>query len=220
MLRHRLRLAALALTGLAMFAGVTGASAAQGVAPNATAAASGCNVMYAIQSDWGAGFVVNITVTNLGAPITAWTLGFSYTGNQALASGWNGTWTQSGKAIAVTNAAYNGSLATGGTASPGAQFSYSGTNTAPTAFTLNGVACNQPTQPAPAVAITSPTAGQVFTPGANIPLAATAASTGSGTIASVMFLESTGTTSNTVIGTVLASPYTLTWTAVPRIRWR
>jgi len=43
--------------------------------------------------------------------------------------------------VTVTNAAYNGSLATGGTAVPGANFSYSGTNTAPTAFTLNGVQC-------------------------------------------------------------------------------
>jgi hypothetical protein len=211
MLRHRLRLAALGLTGLALLVGVQSAQAATGAA----AAASGCNVAYTIQSDWGAGFVVNITVTNLGAPITSWTLGYSYAGNQALASGWNGNWTQSGKAVTVTNASYNGSLGTGGTANPGAQFSYSGTNTAPTAFTLNGVGCNQPTQPAPAVAITSPTVGQIFTPGSNIPLAATASSTGSGTISSVKFFESTSPTTNTLIGTVNTSPYNLTWTSVP-----
>ena len=56
---------------------------------------------YAIQSDWGAGFVVNITITNLGSPITAWTLGYSYGGNQSLASGWNGNWSQSGSAVQV-----------------------------------------------------------------------------------------------------------------------
>src|SRR6185437_4937727 len=85
--------------------------------------------------------VVNITLTNLGAPITAWTLGFSYTGNQTLTNGWNGNWTQSGKNVTVTNASYNGSLGTGGTANPGAQFSYSGSNVNPTSFALNGVTC-------------------------------------------------------------------------------
>ena len=104
-------------------------------------ASTGCSVAYAVQSDWGSGFTVNVTVTNLGSPITAWTLSYSYAGNQALANGWNGNWSQSGKTVTVTNAAYNGSLATGGTAVPGAQFAYSGTNAAPTAFTLNGVAC-------------------------------------------------------------------------------
>ena len=104
-------------------------------------AATGCSVAYAIQSDWGSGFTVNVNITNLGSPITAWTLTYSYAGNQTLTNGWNGNWTQSGKAVTVTNASYNGSLATGGTASPGAQFSYSGTNTSPTAFALNGVAC-------------------------------------------------------------------------------
>src|SRR5579859_7356755 len=96
MLRHRLRVAALGLTGLALFAGAQ-------VAQAAPAAATGCNVAYAIQSDWGAGFVVNITITNLGAPITAWTLSYSYSGNQALSNGWNGNWSQSGKTITVTN---------------------------------------------------------------------------------------------------------------------
>ncbi len=104
-------------------------------------ASTGCSVAYAVQSDWGSGFTVNVTVTNLGSPITAWTLTYSYAGNQALANGWNGNWTQTGKTVTVTNASYNGSLATGGTAVPGAQFAYSGTNTAPTAFALNGVAC-------------------------------------------------------------------------------
>jgi endoglucanase len=104
-------------------------------------AATGCSVAYAVQSDWGAGFVTNLTITNLGSPITAWTLTFSFAGNQTLASGWNGNWTQSSKNVTVTNASYNGSLGTNGTANPGAQFSYSGSNVNPTSFALNGVTC-------------------------------------------------------------------------------
>ena len=217
MLRHRLRLAALGLTGLAVFAGVQAAQAApDGVRPAAqAAAASGCNVLYTVQSDWGSGFTFGITITNLGAPITSWTLTYSYSGNQSLASGWNGNWSQSGKTVTVTNAAYNGSLATNGTANPGAQFSYSGTNATPAGFALNGVQCNQPTQPMPSVSITSPAAGQIFTPGSSITVAAAAASSGSGSITSVAFFESTSAASNTLIGTATTSPYSVTWANVP-----
>jgi aryl-phospho-beta-D-glucosidase BglC (GH1 family) len=81
-------------------------------------------------------------VQNTGSAITSWTLGYSYAGNQALSQGWSGTWTQNGKAITVTSASWNGSLAAGATTQIGANFTYSGTNTAPATFTLNGTTCN------------------------------------------------------------------------------
>jgi cellulose 1,4-beta-cellobiosidase len=132
--RYLVSAAALVLsaTGLAGLA-VAGAAPAS--------AAAGCSVAYTLQSDWGAGFVTSITITNLGSPITSWTLAYSYSGNQTLTNGWNGNWTQSGKNITVTNASYNGSVATNGTVNFGAQFSYSGTNTNPTTFTVNGTTC-------------------------------------------------------------------------------
>jgi len=106
-----------------------------------TSAGSACHVTYSIQSQWQTGFVVSITVTNLGSPMTSWSLGYSYSGNQQLGNGWNGTWSQSGQNVTVTNANFNGSVATNGTVNFGAQFSYSGTNTNPTAFTVNGTTC-------------------------------------------------------------------------------
>ncbi|MCW2894296.1 MAG: cellulose-binding protein, partial [Actinomycetia bacterium] len=87
------------------------------------------------------GFSTAITITDLGSPLTSWTLGYSYAGNQQLAQGWSGTWSQTGQNVTVTNASWNGSLATSGSVQIGANFNYSGTNTSPTAFTLNGVAC-------------------------------------------------------------------------------
>jgi cellulose 1,4-beta-cellobiosidase len=118
-------LAALALGG-------TGLTMAATALP-AAAAAGTCSAAYTVQSDWGAGFVTQMTVTNTGTTaITGWTLTLTYSGNQALTSGWNGTWTQSGEVVTVVNASYNGSLAPGATTGPGAQFSYSGTNSAPT----------------------------------------------------------------------------------------
>jgi hypothetical protein len=143
---------------VALLAGIAGLGTVVMAAP--ANAATGCSVAYAIQSDWGAGFVVNITITNLGSPITAWTLGYSYTGNQTLSSGWNGNWTQSGKTVTVTNASYNGSLATGGAAVPGAQFAYSGTNVNPASFTLNGVTCTGQTQTTGSIVV-SPTAQNI-----------------------------------------------------------
>jgi len=104
-------------------------------------AATGCSVSYSVSSQWNTGFTAAITVTNLGSPLSFWTLGYSYAGNQQLTQGWSGAWSQSGSSVTVASASWNGSLATNGSTQIGANFSYSGTNTSPTAFTLNGVAC-------------------------------------------------------------------------------
>jgi cellulose 1,4-beta-cellobiosidase len=134
-------------TGVIAFAG-TQASA---VTP---AAAGPCSVTYTVTTQWDTGFGVDIKATNLGAPITSWSLGFGYTGTQAVQSGWNGTWTQSGKNVTVTNVDWNGSVATGGVVDVGANFTYSGTNTAPASFSLNGVTCGGPGTPPPTTTTT------------------------------------------------------------------
>ena len=62
--------------------------------------------------------------------------------------------------MTAVNVSYNGTLATDGSASFGFNGSWTGSNPAPTAFTLNGIACTgsvtpttspttQPTSPAP-----------------------------------------------------------------------
>ena len=147
--------AALAGAALVVAAAASAATAAPGRAAvpaaqaAAAAAASVCQVTYTVNSDWGTGFSVAINITNNGPAVTSWTLGYAYTGNQKIAQGWSGNWSQSGENITVTNASWNGTLATGGSASIGANFSYTGTNTAPTAFTLNGSTCNGTGSPSP-----------------------------------------------------------------------
>jgi hypothetical protein len=102
----------------------------------AVAATSSCAAAYSVTTDWGSGFTASLTITNNGtAAITGWTVTYSYAGNQTLSNGWNGNWTQSGKAVTVTNESYNGSLAAGATTTAGANFNYSGTNAAPTSVT-------------------------------------------------------------------------------------
>ena len=129
-------------------------------APGASAAAAGCQVSYTISSQWAGGFGANVAVTNLGAPIAGWTLRWSFGAGQTVTQAWNATVTQSGAAVTAVNASYNGALATDGSASFGFNGSWTGSNPAPAAFTLNGVACTgsvtpttspttQPTSPAP-----------------------------------------------------------------------
>jgi len=110
--------------------------------PPPASAATSCQVAYSANS-WSTGFTASITITNEGSALTSWTLAYTYSGNHAARPrAGRENWSQSGETVTVTNASWNGSLATGASTSIGANFSYSGTNTAPAAFTINGTACN------------------------------------------------------------------------------
>ncbi|HKN99708.1 MAG TPA: cellulase family glycosylhydrolase [Pseudonocardiaceae bacterium] len=179
----------------------------------AAAATPACQVNYSIVTSWPGGFQGDVLITNNGPAISSWQLKYTYSGNQMVTNGWNGTWTQTGSFVTVDNAAWNGTVATGGTVDIGFTANVTSANDNPTAFTLNGQACGGPggTPPPPAtptVSLTSPTAGQTFTAGSSIPLAATASETG-GTISKVEFFNGT-----TLLGTATAAPYTFTWTNV------
>jgi endoglucanase len=82
---------------------------------------------------WSTGFTGSVNVTNSGTTaITGWTVTLTYAGNPQIqsGSGWNGTWSQTGETVTITNLSYNGSLAPGGSATGiGANFNYSGTHT-------------------------------------------------------------------------------------------
>jgi endoglucanase len=137
--------ALLAMLGLAV-AGTGGAAPAE-------AATASCGAAYSVQSDWGSGFTASLTVTNNGsAAITGWTVTWTYAGNQTLSSGWSGTWSQSSKAVTVTNASWNGALSPAQSTQAGANFTYSGTNTAPASVTCTPAGS---TTPPPAAAVTA-----------------------------------------------------------------
>ena len=111
----------------------------------AMAATSSCSAAYSVQSDWGSGFTASLTITNNGtAATTGWTVTYAYAGNQTLANGWNGTWSQSGSTVTVTNESYNGSLAAGASTTAGANFNYSGTNVAPASVTCTPTGSTTP----------------------------------------------------------------------------
>nr|MDT0657473.1 cellulose binding domain-containing protein [Micromonospora sp. DSM 115978] len=116
------------------------ASAAVAVALPASAAA-GCSVNYAVSSQWPGGFGANVTITNLGDPVTSWTLTWSFGAGQAVTQAWNTTLTQSGAAVTARNVSYNGSIATNASTAFGFNGSWTGSNPVPTGFALNGTAC-------------------------------------------------------------------------------
>jgi hypothetical protein len=74
--------------------------------------------------------------------LLAWTLKFTFPGNQQVTQGWNGAFSQNGNQITITNASYNGTIAPNASANPGFNGSWSGSNPNPTAFALNGVSCS------------------------------------------------------------------------------
>lgn len=108
------------------------------------AAPGGCHVTYVNQNDWNAGFTGNLSITNNGSTAWSnWTVTWTYGGNQQIYTSWNGNYTQSGQQVSIANAAWNGSVAAGGTVSGiGWNANYSGTNTNPATFSVNGVQCH------------------------------------------------------------------------------
>jgi endoglucanase len=133
--RTRLR-AGLIAGGVAamMFAGTV-------VAVNAQAAA-GCRVTYSVSAQWPGGFTANVDVTNLGDTVNGWNVAWTFPAGQQVTQAWNATVTSSGGQTNAANASYNAAVPTNGTVSFGFNGSWSGSNTAPASFALNGVTCN------------------------------------------------------------------------------
>src|SRR3954470_10208315 len=75
-------------------------------------AASGCSIVYTVSSQWSGGFGADVSVKNLGDPVSSWSLTWSYSAGQQVTQAWNATATQSGSRVTVASAGYNGSLAT------------------------------------------------------------------------------------------------------------
>ncbi|WP_198166808.1 cellulose binding domain-containing protein, partial [Micromonospora rifamycinica] len=102
-----------------------------------------CQVTYAVSSQWPDGFQAEVTIRNTGtSAISGWNLRWSFANGQQVNQAWGGTYTQSGAQVTVTNAGWNGTIAAGGSANFGFISTWSGGNTAPTAFTLNGQECS------------------------------------------------------------------------------
>ncbi|HYH02256.1 MAG TPA: cellulose-binding domain-containing protein, partial [Bacillota bacterium] len=93
-------------------------------------------------NDWGSGATVTVTIKNNSTSVVDnWKLEFSFPGNQKITNLWCGKYSQSGAVVSISGEAWNSSIPAGGSVNFGFNLLYSGTNAKPTAFTLNGAAC-------------------------------------------------------------------------------
>jgi cellulose 1,4-beta-cellobiosidase len=153
-------------------------------APAALAQSAGCQVTYTKGWEGGNGFGANIDIRNTGPAITnGWTLLFTFPNSQRIQNGWPVSFSQPAGGAQVTvasNAPWNQSIASGGTISAGFNGTFSGANDPPTAFMLNGVACNGGgnSNTPPIVSLSSPTSGQTFPANSTVQLTAAASDPG------------------------------------------
>ncbi len=219
-MRHRKSSLAPVAMGVVVVAGLVA------VAKPAAAATTGCSVTYQSLNAWqssptSGGFNTTLAITNLGDPISHWTLTFTPPSGQTMTGGWNATFSIA-TTVSATDVGWNGSIGTGATnTSAGVQGTWSRASAGsappnpfpqPTDFALNGVRCTGSTTSAnlpPTVSLTNPVTGQAFTAPATITLAATA-SDPDGNVVRVDFLSG-----STVIGSDTTSPYTFSWANVP-----
>ncbi|MFK3982211.1 cellulose binding domain-containing protein [Micromonospora sp. NPDC050397] len=108
----------------------------------ASAAAAGCRVDYQVGNQWQGGFGASVTITNLGDPLSAWSLTWAYAAGQQVTQAWNATVSQSGAQVSAVNVGYNGAIPTNGTVSFGFNGSWNNvSNPAPASFALGGTTC-------------------------------------------------------------------------------
>jgi hypothetical protein len=108
----------------------SGPSPSPSPSPTTTSSSGACSGTYSVTSSWSGGFQGQVVVKNTGSgTLNGWSLGWTFPGSQAINNLWNGSYSQSGKSVTVSNASYNGSLAPGATATVG--FTATGASASP-----------------------------------------------------------------------------------------
>ncbi|GHH29963.1 cellulose binding domain-containing protein [Lentzea cavernae] len=101
-----------------------------------------CVVVYRITNQWAGAFQAEVTVRNVsGALVEGWTVRWRFAEGESVAQLWNGTASQSGVNVSVTNADYNALIVAEGSVSFGFNGSATAPSSPPTSFSLNGAAC-------------------------------------------------------------------------------
>ncbi|MFE2298437.1 cellulose binding domain-containing protein [Streptomyces sp. NPDC059445] len=107
---------------------------------NSTKSPATCEVTYDLVDEWTDGFQATVTVTSEEA-LDTWRIGWTFDDGQRVTQMWDGTVAQSGSRVTASAKDYNRSVAAGGSFAVGFNGSWSGGNSAPDAFTLNGESC-------------------------------------------------------------------------------
>ncbi|MEU9152498.1 cellulose-binding domain-containing protein [Streptomyces sp. NPDC048417] len=127
-------------TATAGTGGKATASAAPAPSPTESAAAT-CQVSYDLVNQWTDGFQATVTVTTTRA-LSGWRVQWSFRDGQKVTQMWDARVSQSGGRVTADAADYNQSVSANGTLSFGFLGTWSGSNSSPFAFTLNGGSCS------------------------------------------------------------------------------
>ena len=124
---------------LTLGAGALVAGAARAAAAD-TATINGATTFQTI-TGFGASEAFGEAQTVMNASSSVQQQALTFPGDQKITNAWNGTATQSGEAVTITNASYNGTIAPGGNTSLGFQGTWTNSDAGPAAFPVNGTAC-------------------------------------------------------------------------------
>ncbi|WP_406442050.1 cellulose-binding domain-containing protein [Streptomyces sp. NBC_00631] len=100
-----------------------------------------CQVSYDLVNQWTDGFQSTVTVTTSQA-LSGWRVQWSFRDGQKVTQMWDATVSQDGGQVTADAADYNQSVTANGTLSFGFLGTWSGRNSEPYAFTLNGDSCS------------------------------------------------------------------------------
>lgn len=97
-----------------------------------------CTVAYTLNQSSGGAMQANVVVTDTGnSPLNSWTLTWTFPGDTKITSMWAGDYTQSGSAVTVTNASYDGTIAPGSSVEVGFNGTYTSNDAVPTNITCS-----------------------------------------------------------------------------------
>jgi glucose/arabinose dehydrogenase len=96
----------------------------------------GCTATYQKVNEWPGGFQASVRVVNTGTtPRTGWTVRFTFPSGQTITQLWDGTYSQTGANVTISNAPWNGTLPPNGAATVGFLGTWSTSNADPTNVT-------------------------------------------------------------------------------------
>ncbi|MET8300060.1 Ig-like domain-containing protein [Micromonospora sp. NPDC005211] len=199
-------------------------------------AATACTVDYKITREWSSGFWAELTLTNLGSPVTDWGLRFRQANGQTITMGLDrlpdGYTLGSGELYPITmlRPPAGSTLPTGASVTVRFGGNYQAADPVPTDWMLSGQPCNvdgssptsSPPPPAsgsprpsplpggPAVTLTSPLPNDFFAAPGVIPIRAEAMATAGRRIERVEFRER-----GTLLAVDTTAPYAFDWRGVP-----
>ncbi|MFC3574581.1 cellulose-binding domain-containing protein [Streptomyces yaanensis] len=102
---------------------------------------STCRVKYEVVNQWPDGFQATVTVTTTEA-LDDWSIGWTFRDGQHVTQMWDGAFTQNGSKVTARANDYNKKVAANGSFAVGFLSSWSGSNSQPRDFTVNGDSCS------------------------------------------------------------------------------